>query len=225
MLIADDDPIVRRLIRDVLQEAGITVVAEAEDGRDAVNLARFYRPDVVLMDVVLPGIDGLEALATIAADGDVTSKVVMLSVRSERELALLAVRKGASGYLNKDVDMTVLPRALRDVAAGKAALSRESTATLIEYVHELPASGVGMRPVRSVLTSREWEVIDLLCEHHATDEIADGLVLSTDTVRTHVKNIMRKLDVHSRAELIAAAERLRRPTMSQAAGRLNSQNS
>ncbi|HEX6387858.1 MAG TPA: response regulator transcription factor [Solirubrobacteraceae bacterium] len=211
MLIADDDPIVRRLIRDVLQEAEITVVAEAEDGRDAVNLARFYRPDVVLMDVVLPGIDGLEALARITADAELASKVVMLSVRSERELALLAVRRGASGYLNKDVDLTALARAVRDVAMGKAALSREATATLIDYVHELPDSGLGMRPVRSVLTSREWEVTDLLCEQHTIDGIADTLVLSAETVRTHVKNIMRKLEVHSRAELIAAAERLRTP--------------
>jgi len=211
VLVADDDPIVRRLVRDVLQGAGITVVAEAEDGRDAVDLTRYYRPDVVLMDVVLPGIDGLEALERISADEDLATRVVMLSVRSERELAVLAVRKGASGYLSKDIDLTVLPRALRDVALGKAALSRRSTAELIEQVRELPGGGVGMRPVRSVLTSREWEVSDLICMHNTPDEIADALVLSADTVRTHLKNIMRKLHVHSRAELIAAVERLRTP--------------
>jgi DNA-binding NarL/FixJ family response regulator len=103
----------------------------------------------------------------------------------------------------------VLPRVLRDVAEGGAAVSRTLTADLARRLRELPEAPVGMRPVKSVLTTREWEILDQLCLGQSTSEIAATLVLSIETVRTHVKNIMRKLKVHSRAEAIEAAERLR----------------
>ena len=209
VIVADDDPLVRRVIREILEAAQITVVAEAPNGREAVSLARHYQPDIVLLDVVMPGLDGLSALEQITADPRIETKVVMLSVRGEHDIAFLALRKGALGYLNKDVDLGVLPRVLLDVADGKAALSRSFTSHLVKRLQELPAGGVGMRPVQSALTAREWEVGDLLCAGKRTEEIADSLVLSTETVRTHVKNIMRKLDVHSRAEMIDVIERLR----------------
>jgi NarL family two-component system response regulator LiaR len=209
VLVVDDDPLVRRMIRDVLRPAGILVVGEAHDGRDAVRAARYYKPDIILLDVVLPGVDGITALEQMVADAQIDAKIVVLSVRGERDLGYLALRKGAAGYLNKELDLSVLPRVLRDVAEGGAAVSRTLTADLARRLRELPEAPVGMRPVKSVLTTREWEIVDQLVLGRSTAEIADALVLSIETVRTHVKNIMRKLEVHSRADAIEAAGRLR----------------
>ncbi len=210
VLVVDDDPLVRRMIRDVLMPAGILVVGEAQDGRDAVRAARYYNPDVILLDVVMPGVDGLTALERIMADRKVEAKVVILSVRGEHDLGYVALRMGAVGYLNKDLDLGVLPRVLRDVAEGGAAVSRSFTADLARQLRELPKGGIGMRPIQSVLTSREWEVVDQLCLGQSTEEIAQALVLSTETVRTHIKNILRKLDLHSRTDVVDLVQRLRR---------------
>jgi DNA-binding NarL/FixJ family response regulator len=209
VLVVDDDPLVRRMIRDVLLPAGILVVGEAHNGRDAVRAARYYKPDIVLLDVVLPGVDGITALEQMVADEQIEAKVIVLSVRGEHDLGYLALRKGADGYLNKELDLSVLPRVLRDVASGGAAISRTLTADLARRLRELPEAPVGMRPVKSVLTTREWEIVDQLCLGRSTSEIAATLVLSIETVRTHVKNIMRKLKVHSRVEAVEAAARLR----------------
>jgi two-component system, NarL family, response regulator LiaR len=209
VLVVDDDPLVRRTIRDVLRPAGMLVVGEAQDGRDAVRAARYYKPDIILLDVMMPGVDGLTALEQLVADRQVEAKVVILSVRGEHDLGYLALRMGAIGYLNKDLDLSVLPRVLRDVAEGGAALSRSFTADLARRLRELPEGGIGMRPIQSVLTTREWEIVDQLCLGRSTEEIAEALVLSTETVRTHVKNIMRKLEVHSRADVVALVQRLR----------------
>jgi DNA-binding NarL/FixJ family response regulator len=207
--VVDDDPLVRRMIRDVLRPEGIFVVGESDNGRDALAAVRYYKPDVVLLDVVLPGIDGITALERMVADAQIDAKIVVLSVRGENDLGYLSLRKGAFGYLNKEIDLAVLPRVLRDVAEGGAAISRKLTADLARRVREIPETPVGVRPVKSVLTTREWEVADELCAGRSTSEIAATLVLSVETVRTHIKNILRKLRVHSRSEAIAAVERLR----------------
>lgn len=209
VLVVDDDPLVRRMIRDVLTPAGILVVGEAHNGRDALRAARYYKPDIILLDVVMPGVDGITALEQLVADRKIEAKIVILSVRGEHDLGYLALRMGAIGYLNKDLDLAALPRVLRDVAEGGAALSRSFTADLARRLRDLPEGGVGMRPVQSVLTTREWEIVDQLCLGRSTDQIADALVLSTETVRTHVKNILRKLDVHSRADVVQLVQRLR----------------
>ena len=209
VLVVDDDPLVRRVIREVLRPADILVVGEAHNGRDALRAARYYKPDIILLDVVLPGIDGITVLERMVDDEQIYAKIVVLSVRGENDLGYLALRKGAAGYLNKELDLNVLPRVLRDVAEGGAAMSRTLAAHLARRLRELPDAPVGMRPVKSVLTTREWEVVDQLCLGRSTSEIAATLVLSMETVRTHVKNIMRKLKVHSRADVIDAAERLR----------------
>jgi NarL family two-component system response regulator LiaR len=209
VLVVDDDPLVRRTIREVLRPAGMLVVGEAQDGRDAVRAARYYKPDIILLDVMMPGVDGLTALEQLVADRQVEAKVVILSVRGEHDLGYLALRMGAIGYLNKDLDLSVLPRVLRDVAEGGAALSRSFTADLARRLRELPEGGIGMRPIQSVLTTREWEIVDQLCLGRSTEAIADALVLSTETVRTHIKNIMRKLEVHSRADVVSLVQRLR----------------
>jgi NarL family two-component system response regulator LiaR len=210
VIVADDDPLARRLVRDALQLADVVVVADASDGREAVELARYYKPDVVLMDVVMPVMDGIEATKRIAAEVPET-RVVMLTRNDDDELGLLGLRAGAVGYLTKDVSVDAIPRAIRGAHAGQAAISRLLAMKLVERLQSLPEGGTGVRPVRSSLTPREWEVLDLLCADKGTEQIADELVLSIETIRSHVKNILRKLGVGSREEAVALADRLRAP--------------
>jgi NarL family two-component system response regulator LiaR len=208
VIVADDDPFARRLISGVLERAGMIVVAEARDGHEAVKLGVLHRPDVIVMDVVMPGIDGVRATRRIIkAVPD--QLVIMLTSAGEDDLGLLALRAGAVGFLSKEFDIDALPRALEGVRAGEAGVSREMTGRLIEQFRNAPSSNSGLRPVKSPLTRREWEVIDLLAAGHSPDAIADALVVSRETVLSHVKNLMRKLGVHSRADAVAAAERVR----------------
>jgi DNA-binding NarL/FixJ family response regulator len=207
-IIADDDPLARRMIKDALQDAGIVVIAEAHNGRQVVELVLHYRPDVVLMDVVMPELDGIAATRRIVKELP-EQLVVMLTSGDDDDVAMVGLRAGAVGFLTKDVEIDMLPRALAGVVAGEAAVSRRMSMRLLEQVQRAPAGNAGLRPVRSPLTPREWEVVDLLTERLSTDEIADRLVLSTETVRSHVKNILRKLDARSRDEAVVAAQRLR----------------
>jgi NarL family two-component system response regulator LiaR len=208
VIIADDDPLARRAIRDALQEHGIVVIAEAAEGHDAVELALHYRPDVVLMDVVLPRIDGIAATRQILKRQP-RVVVVMVSANEDPELGLMCLRAGASGFLPKTVPLETLPRAIRAAAAGEPVVTRGLTAELIDCLRRSSLDGKGLRPVRSALTSREWEVLDLLCQQLSTDEIADTLVLSHETVRSHIKNILRKLHVRTRKEAIEVTKQLR----------------
>jgi NarL family two-component system response regulator LiaR len=209
-VIADDDPFARRVIKDVLTASGVLVVAEARDGREAVEFALYHRPDVVIMDVVMPGVDGI--LATRQILKVVPDQLVIVLTGADDEddqLGLLALRAGAAGFITKEVDIEALPRALAGVRVGEAAISRTLTKRVIEQLRNAPGGSYGMRPVKSPLTAREWEVIDLLKATRSTDEIAADLVLSTETVRSHVKNILRKLGVRSRQEAVAVADRMR----------------
>lgn len=208
-IIADDDPFARRVIKDALQSAGIVVIAEARNGRQAVELALYYRPDIVVMDVVMPELDGIIATRRIVKELPEQIVVILTGADDDDEIGLQALRAGATGYLSKDLDIDALPRALEGARMGEAVISRRMTKRLIEYVRRAPNSVAGMRPVRSALTSREWEVIDLLRAGRSTEEMAADLVLSTETVRSHVKNILRKLDVRSREEAVAAADKMR----------------
>ncbi len=208
VLLADDDPLARRVVRDTLQEAGFTVVADAANGREAVELAVHYRPELVLMDVVMPELDGISAAKQIRERAPEV-QIVMLSTSADDDLGVLGIRAGASGYVTKDVDTERLPEMLRGVAKGQPAVTPAVTAQLIMEIRHAPAAGRGMRPVRSALTAREWEVLDLLSSGLSTDDVADELVLSTETVRSHTKSLYRKLGVHSRGELGEAVRRLR----------------
>lgn len=207
-IVADDDPFARRVIRDALQAAGIIVVAEAQNGREAVELTLFYRPDVVLLDIVMPDLDGIAATRQIVKELP-EQVVVLLTSAADDEMGLLGLRSGASGFLSKDVDVNVLPRALMGALEGEAVLSRQLSMRLVEHLRNAPEGSAGMRPVKSPLTPREWEVIDLLYAGNTTDQIAAMLVLSTETVRSHVKHILRKLGANSRAEAVATAQRMR----------------
>jgi two-component system, NarL family, response regulator LiaR len=208
VIVADDDPFARRMIKESLQRAGIVVVAEAHNGHQAVELALFYHPDVVLMDVVMPELDGISATRRIMQELP-DQRIVMLTSSDEDEMGFVGLKAGAVGYLSKDLDVDVLPQALEGAREGQAAISRRLSMQLIEELRRSPEPSTGMRPVKSPLTPREWEVVDLLYEGRSTDEIADTLVLSTETVRSHIKNLMRKLGARSRQEAVATAHRMR----------------
>ena len=207
-IVADDDPLARTVVKEALRAAGITVVAEAGSGREAVELAAHYAPDVVLMDLLMPGIDGIEATKRIHRLRP-SVRIIVLTSSDEEELGLLALRAGALGFLGKSVDPETLPRIVKAVARGEAAVPRRLTALLVERFQQSRVDAAGMRPVKSVLTDREWEVLDLLCREESTEEIAAELVLSVETVRSHVKSLLRKLGVSNRADAVAAALQLR----------------
>ncbi len=199
-LVADADPLARHLIRTVLRDAGIVVVAEAGTTAEAVELVLRDAPDVVLVD----GVAATRAVH-VHAPGQ---RIVVLAREEDDHEALLALEAGASGYLSKELVLDALPRTLAAVVGGEAAVSRRVTRRPIEHFRERAA----LRPIKGPLTAREWEVVGLLDPERTTDDIAETLVISSETVRSHVKSIMRKLDVHSRHEAPAAAERLRLTT-------------
>jgi two-component system, NarL family, response regulator LiaR len=207
-IVADDDPLVRRLIRDTLQLDGVTVIAEASNGREAVELALFYRPDVVVMDYMMPELDGIEATRRIY-EQDAGIHVVLLTGAADDAVGLRGLRAGAAGFLSKDIELGSLPRALRGALEGEAAISRRLAMQLVQHYRTAPTAGMGLRPVRSSLTDREWQVLDLLSGGATNEDISRALVLSTETVRTHLKNLYRKLGVRSRVAAVEAAVRMR----------------
>lgn len=207
-IIADDDPFARKMIKEALQRAGVIVIAEAHNGRQAVELTSHYHPDVVLMDVVMPELDGIAATRRIVKDNP-GQVVVILTTADDDEIGLLGLRAGAVGFLAKDLDVDVLPRTLQGALSGEAAISRRLSMRLVEQFRRAPEGAGGLRPIKSPLTPREWEVVDLLAETKTTDQIADELVLSSETVRSHVKNILRKLGARSREEAVGIAQGMR----------------
>lgn len=212
VIVADDDPLSRRAVRDALQAAGITVIAEAADPRAAVELTLHYVPDVLLMEPDMPRAAGLDAIRQIRARTRAVRVIVHARV-DDPELALCSLRAGAAGYLPKRFGLDPLPRALRAAAGGEAIVPQHVAARLIDCLRSQREDGSGLRPVRSPLTDREWEVLDLLCDGLSTDEVAERLVLSTETVRSHIKHLLRKLGVSSRSQAVVLAQRMRQAAM------------
>jgi NarL family two-component system response regulator LiaR len=210
VVVADPDPLARRVMRDMLQNgAGFIVAAAVSNGVEAVELGLHYRPDLMLMEVALPQLDGIEVTRRIKRQAPEVS-VVIFSVGQDPDVQLRALRAGASGFLPKSTDARSVARALRAVVQGEAAISRSLTQHLVELLRLTPEDARGMRPVKSTLTTREWEVLDLMSDGRSTREIAHELFLTEDTVYSHSKSIFKKLGVHSRTEAAQAAERLRR---------------
>ena len=209
VLLADDQALVRAGFRALLNaEPDIEVVAEAADGIEAVRLTQQTRPDVVLMDIRMPGVDGLEATRRIVADTALAAtKVVILTTFELDEYVFEALRTGASGFLVKDTEPVELLRGIRAVAAGDALLSPSVTRRVIG---EFAAAGTRGRPIRSPreleqLTDREREVMVLVAEGLSNDEIAARLVISPATAKTHVSRTMVKLGARDRAQLVVYA--------------------
>ena len=206
VLLADDQALVRAGFRALLNaEPDIEVVAEAGDGLEAVRLVSGTRPDVVLMDIRMPGVDGLEATRRIAADPALTgTRVVILTTFELDEYVFEALRTGASGFLVKDTEPVELLRAVRAVAAGDALLSPGVTRRLIgEFATQTRAARP--TPQLDVLTDREREVMVLVGEGLSNDEIAARLVISPATAKTHVSRTMIKLGARDRAQLVVYA--------------------
>jgi DNA-binding NarL/FixJ family response regulator len=208
VLLADDQALVRAGFRALLNaEPDIEVVAEAADGVEAVRLAAQTRPDVVLMDIRMPGVDGLEATRRIAADPALTgTRVVILTTFELDEYVFEALRTGASGFLVKDTEPVELLRGVRAVAAGDALLSPSVTRRVIG---EFAAPGRRGRqaPPQELeqLTDREREVMVLVAEGLSNDEIATRLAISPATAKTHVSRAMVKLGARDRAQLVVYA--------------------
>jgi two-component system, NarL family, response regulator LiaR len=208
VVVADEDALTRNTLRAALRKAGLSVVGQAGDASQAVYLATRCRPDVIVIDVALPPQGGVAAMREVA-DAVPGAQVVLLAGAGEDEAGLAALAEGAAGYLSRGIDSRALARAVERVVAGEPAISRAMARRVIERLRELYRGHAGMRPVRSALTPREWEVLDLLAAGVSTEEIARQLVVATDTVRSHVRHILRKLQVHSRREAIEIAEQLR----------------
>lgn len=209
IVVADGDPLARNYVSDRLRDAGgMVVIATASDGPSAVELACRRRPDVLLMEVAMPRMDGIEATRRIVSAAPGVC-IVLFSANEDPEVGLRALRAGARGFLSKETGLDGIARAVRSAARGEAAISRSLAMRVIESLRATSTDGHGLRPVKSVLTAREWEVLDLLIAGATTEEAADELVLTHDTIYSHVKSINRKLGVHSRAEAVEAAKRLR----------------
>jgi DNA-binding NarL/FixJ family response regulator len=206
VLIADDQALVRAGFRAILElQPGITVCGEATDGRDAIDIARKRHPTVVLMDIQMPDIDGLEATRRIVAEaGDRPIAVLMLTTFDLNEYVYEALRAGASGFLLKDVLPEDLVAAVRVVAAGDGLIAPTITKRLIEQFARAAPSSTPPQELES-LTPRELEVLTLVARGLSNAEIAEELVLSEATVKTHVKRILAKLGVRDRVQVVVLA--------------------
>ena len=199
VLIADDHSVVREGLRRFLgRDPELTVVGEASDGAEAVELARQLHPDVVLMDLLMPVMDGIAATAAIRKELLETEVVALTSVL-ESTAVIGAVRAGAIGYLLKDIQASELRRAIKAAAAGQVQLTPQASAYLMHEVRTPEAI--------EALTEREREVLRLLVQGHSNKEIGRDLQIAEDTVKTHVKHIMAKLGVQSRTQAVLYAMR------------------
>ena len=204
-LIADDQPLVRDGFGMILDaQEDIEVVGEAEDGGRAVDLARELRPDVVLMDIRMPGVDGIEATRRLVAGGD-APRVLMLPTFDGDEYVYEAMKAGASGFLLKDVRRDELVGAVRVVAAGDAMLAPALTRRLIEDFVRRPRPGAAPGGPIADLTEREREVLRLMARGLSNAEIAAELVVSEATVKTHVARILAKLGLRDRIQAVVLA--------------------
>jgi len=203
-LVVDDHPLTRSALVDLLEQHSFAVVGEAADGVEAVERAREVQPDLVLLDLTMPGGGGLEALPDVRAAAPGCEVVVLTASGTEANL-LAAIRAGAAGYLLKTEPPDRIAEFLEGVANGEAALSGEVARRLLDRVREGGRLDSGVPDsIAEELSAREVEVLLLLDEHLGTDEIARRLFISEHTVRSHVKSLLRKLGVSSRREALEA---------------------
>jgi len=204
-LLADDHGIVRRGLRSILEDAGIVVVAEAADGLEALRLTEEHRPDILILDIGMPKLNGLD-LAARVHKLDPAPRVVILSMHADESYILRALAAGARAYLLKDAtDEDLLP-AIRAVNAGKPFFSPAVTAVLVQdYMRSLQTRGLS--DSYALLTDREKEVLQLLAEGRSNKEVATLLNVAVSTVETHRGSLMQKLNLHNTAEIVLYAVR------------------
>ncbi|AGL18523.1 response regulator transcription factor [Actinoplanes sp. N902-109] len=208
VLLADDQALIRAGFRMIIDsEPGFEVVAEAADGKEAVDLARTARADVVLMDIRMPRVDGLEATRRIGADDSLAGvRVLVLTTFENDDNVVLALQAGASGFLGKGVAPEDLLHAIRVVAGGEALLSPKATQGLVSrFLTSLRPPPDGVAPGLDLLTDREREILVLVAHGLSNDDIAERLYLSPLTAKTHVNRAMTKLGARDRAQLVVLA--------------------
>jgi two-component system, NarL family, response regulator DegU len=210
VVIADDHQLLRQALRRALEDAGFKVVSEAADGEEAVRLVALDRPDVVVMDVTMPVLDGIEATRRIhAATGD--TRVLVLTMHDEDALRVKALRAGAVGFLTKDCAMQEVVETVRRVADGDTVFSPEIAAAMMaEFPLNAERVTNGHEPdvVESPLTKREREILQLVADGHSTAEIARSLFISAKTVKNHLASIYAKLDSRDRTQAVLSGMRL-----------------
>ncbi|MEV0640999.1 response regulator transcription factor [Streptomyces sp. NPDC050619] len=209
VLLADDQALLRGTFRILIDSvADMTVVAEAADGQEAIELTGMHRPDVVIMDIRMPGVDGLTATADICSRPELsdTRILILTTFENDRNVAK-ALRAGASGFLGKDVSADVLLSSVRTIAAGDSLLSPTAVRALINRFLATPDTDdfIALPELLSALTEREREVMALAAHGKSNAEIAEELVLSPLTIRSHIQRAMTKLNARDRAQLVVIA--------------------
>ena len=208
ILLADDHSIVRRGLRSALEdESGYNIVGEAANGREAVQMAELLRPDIAIVDIAMPQLNGIDATAQIQKVSSVT-RVIMLSVHSDETYVLRALTAGARGYMLKDTAENEVISAVRAVAQGNSWFSPAIARTLMEE-HVRYLRKRGLEDSYDLLTDREKQVLQLLAEGRSNKEVANVLNVGVSTVETHRMNLMQKLNLHSTADIVLYAVRKR----------------
>lgn len=206
VVVVDDQALMRTGFRMILESAGIQVVAEAENGREALSVVRQHRPDVVLMDIRMPELDGVAATEQLVADPDVDARILILTTFDLDEYVFAALRAGAAGFLLKDTPPEALIDAVEVIAAGDALLAPSITRRLIgEFARGAGSTPSGAVPGLEELTERETEVLVAMARGLSNAEIAEALFVGETTVKTHVGRVLMKLGVRDRVQAVVAA--------------------
>ncbi len=205
VLLADDHRMLREGLRRSLTEEGFDIVGEAENGEQAVQMAADLQPDVVLMDVSMPEMDGVEATRSIRGT-DTSTRVIMLTMHADKEVLAEAIRAGASGYLVKDCSTDEVAEAVRMAVQGDTALSPQLAASMLDEVRRLDVPDTA--EADRVITKREEEVLQLIADGCSTPEVATQLYISQKTVKNHLASIYQKLDARDRTQAVLQAVRM-----------------
>ncbi len=203
LMLADDHRMLREGLRRSMSERGFDVVGEARDGAEAVDLAAALRPDVILMDVTMPELDGVEATRQIKARQPEV-RIVMLTMHADQDVLAEAIRSGANGYLVKDCSTDEIASAIESVAGGETALSPRLAASMLAEVRRQDSKSENER----VITKREEEVLQLIADGCSTPEVAERLYISQKTVKNHLASIYQKLDARDRTQAVLQAVRM-----------------